>query len=241
MINSTNNDKVKYFRKLRNKKYIEEYKKYIVEGYHLVLEAIKANVVDEIILLEGEEFNTDKKVTYVSHNVLKSISKLESVPNIMAVCTTFPDKSVSGNKILLLDNVSDPGNIGTIIRSAVAFNIDTVVFSKDSVNIYNDKLIRATQGMFFYINIVKNDLNIIIDELKNKGIKVIGTSLKSNKYLSDIKKLEKYALIVGNEGNGVKKDLLNKSDILIKIKMNDKCESLNVAVASAIVMHYMEE
>lgn len=241
MITSINNDKVKYLKKLRSKKYILEYGKYIVEGSHLVQEALKARVVSEVILLEGTIFNTEVKMTYVSEKVLKHISLLDSVPNIMAVCDIKDSNKELGSKVLLLDNVSDPGNVGTIIRSAVAFNIDTIVFSKDSVNIYNDKLIRATQGMFFYINLISMDISFAIDELKKKGIQVIGTTLDNSNYLKEINRYSKYALIVGNEGNGVRKEILDKCDVLVKIKMNEACESLNVAVASAIIMNYMEE
>lgn len=240
MINSSNNEKVKYYKKLRTNKYIKEYKKFIVEGEHLVQEALKADVVEEIIALENTSFKTNKPVTYVSSSVLKKISTLDSTPNIMAVCKIEENNEIIGNKILLLDKVGDPGNGGTIIRSASAFNMDSVVFSKDSVNIYNDKLIRATQGMFFHTNIITSDLKEVILSLKKQGYTIIGSCLNNSIDLKELEKTDKYALIVGNEGSGISKEILELCDKLVKIHMNEKCESLNVSVASAILMYYME-
>lgn len=240
MINSINNEKVKYYRKLRNNKYINMYKKFIVEGYHLVEEALKANIVEELILLEGTTYETDKQITYVSSAVLKKISTLDSTPSIMAVCKTLEKNNDLGNKVILLDKVGDPGNAGTIIRSACAFNMDSVVFSNDSVNIYNDKLIRATQGMFFHTNIITGDLKETILKLKEQGFTIIGSALNNSIDLKKIEKNDKYVLIVGNEGTGISEEILKLCDKLVKIKMNENCESLNVAVASSILMYYME-
>ena len=161
MITSNNNEKVKHFVKLRNSKGIKEYGLYIVEGEHLVTEAIKMGIVKELILLEGYEITTTIKTTYVNNQVLKKISLLDSVPKIMAVCRVLEEKEI-GNKIIILDNVSDPGNVGTIIRNAVAFGVDTIVFSKDSVSPYNEKVLRATGGMIFNINIIIDDIEVII-------------------------------------------------------------------------------
>ena len=240
VINSTSNEKVKYFKKLRDKKYIYENKKFIVEGFHLVEEALKKNLVELIILEETEVFETDIETIYVTKEILKNISLLESTPTIMGVCR-FPEENVElGEKVVILDGVRDPGNVGTIIRNSVAFNIDTVVLSKDSVSKYNDKLIRSTEGMIFNINVIEKDIQSTIKELKEKGIVVVGTSLNTSKYLEQIDKSEKYGIIFGNEGTGIKEKTLSLCDSVVKIKMNNNCESLNVAVSSGIVLHYME-
>lgn len=235
MIESKNNEKIKYYRKLRDKKYILKEKKYIVEGYHLVEEAIKKGVALEIILLSGKEYKTNLNTIYVSEEVLKSISLLETPQSIMAV-VKFEKNDILGNKIVILDNVSDPGNVGTIIRNSVAFDIDSIIFTNNSVSPYNDKVIRASQGMIFHINIIEDSIENIFNKLKEEKIKIYVTSL-SGKDLKNIVKENKYAVVFGNEGSGVSNYSLENADENIKIEMNESCESLNVGVSSGIILY----
>ena len=140
-----------------------------------------------------------------------------------------------------MDNINDPGNMGTLIRSSLGFGIDTIVISNDSVDVFNEKVIRASQGAIFNVNIVYADLLTVIEKLKAQSVKVIGTSLESSVDLKEVGKLEKYAIILGNEANGVKKEILNETDTNVRIKMDSKLESLNVAVAGSIIMYYLCE
>lgn len=144
-----------------------------------------------------------------------------------------------GNNILIVDKINHPGNLGTIIRSAVAFNVDTIVIN-ESVDVYNQKVIQATQGMIFHINIIKTPLESLIIELKNKKYQIIGTDVREGIILDNFKPEEKHVLLVGNEGNGLDDDLLNKCDVKINIEMNSKCESLNVGVATGIILHHLK-
>ena len=235
MIESKNNEKIKYYRKLRDKKYILKEKKYIVEGYHLVEEAIKKGVALEIILLSGKEYKTNLNTIYVSEEVLKSISLLETPQSIMAV-VKLEKNDILGNKIVILDNVSDPGNVGTIIRNSVAFDIDSIIFTNNSVSPYNDKVIRASQGMIFHINIIEDSIENIFNKLKEEKIKIYVTSL-SGKDLKNIVKENKYVVVFGNEGSGVSNYSLKNADENIKIEMNESCESLNVGVSSGIILY----
>lgn len=237
VIESIQNEKIKYFRKLRETKYIKEYKEFIVEGEHLVEEAIKCGYAKEIIILDGKDYETNLPKLFVSDNVLKSISLLKTPQYIMALCKVIDNKDIKGNKILLLDNVSDPGNLGTIIRSSVAFNVDTIILSEDSVNLYNDKVVRSSEGMIFNTNIITMNLSDAINKIKSMGIKVYGTDLKGSKFLHEFNKPSSFALIVGNEGMGMKKELLDLCDEKIKIEMNNNCESLNVGVATSIILY----
>ncbi len=239
MIESVDNDKIKYFRKLKTKKYIDIENKFLIEGFHLVDEAIKKEIVIELILLNDVKTNFDGKKTIVSEKVMKTLSNMETIPPVIAVCKKFDEGKSIGKRIVILDGVQDPGNAGTIIRNSVAFNIDTVVFSEDSVSVYNDKVIRSSQGMVFNINIVTKDVNEVIKDLKDKKIKVIGTSLKNAKELSEMKELDSYAVIFGSEGSGIKSEILNLCDELVNIEMNEKCESLNVGVSSGIILYYL--
>lgn len=237
IIESIDNEKVKYYRKIRDMKYIKEYGEFIVEGEHLVEEAIKSDYAKEVIILGGRICNTGLPKIFVNEKILKSISLLDAPQYIMAVCKIKEENSYYGDKILILDNVGDPGNLGTIIRNSVAFGVDTIVLSERSVNIYNDKVIRASQGMIFKINIIEKELVSFINSIKNNNIKVYGTDLKGSKKLNDVEIPKSYALILGSEGAGIRKEILDLCDEKILIEMNDKCESLNVGVAAGIVLY----
>jgi len=201
----------------------------------LVQEALKKNVVKEVFLLETKE-NNYGDVTFVTTNVMKKLSNLDTPPEVVAVVYKENKKEIKGN-ILLLDRIQDPGNLGTIIRSAVAFNIDTIILGNGCVDLYNEKVLRAAEGMHLNINIFNDDLNTIIPTLKEQNYQVIGTKLSTGLELSEFKPKEKYALIMGNEGSGVDESILNMCDDYVYIKMNKQCESLNVGVATSIILY----
>ncbi len=233
MITSVENKKIKEIVKLNNKKYRKENKLFIVEANHLVEEAYKHNLLISTYSLYENNYPNN---VVVSENVMRKISNLDTIPSIIGVCK-FKSESQLGNKILILDDIQDPGNLGTIIRSATAFNIDTIVLSKNTVDLYNPKVLRATEGMIFNINIITRDLYPFINELKNNNYKIFSTNVVNGKELSNIEKPNKYAIIMGNEGNGVKMELQNLSDENIYIKMSSVCESLNVSIATSIILY----
>ena len=242
LIISLDNDRIKGYIKLKERKNRKKSNEFLVEGTHLVLEACKKGIVKEIILEEDASFITDLPIVYVSKEIMKKLSEMDTPSNVMAVCNML-DNKISGEKFLLLDDIQDPGNLGTIIRSAMAFNVDTIVLSPNTVDLYNPKVVRATQGMMFHINIVINDLKEVIDELKSRDIPIYGTRVDSG---SDVRllrdeKTDKYALIMGNEGNGVSTDILDMCDEYLYIKMNDKVESLNVGVATSIILYELNK
>lgn len=237
VISSLENENVKFWNKLNDKKYRDEYELFKVEGLHLVEEAIKSNLVKEVIILEDSDLFFDNiQINYVTKRILDKISNLTTSPDVMAICYKLKEKDY-GNKILLIDSLQDPGNLGTIIRTSVAFNIDTIVLGSDTVDLYNDKVIRATEGMLFHINIIKRDLTSFIKELKSNSYSILGTKVDGGKELKRIEFNEKTAIIIGNEGSGVKEELLDLCDEYLYIPMNNKCESLNVSVATAIILY----
>ena len=233
---SINNDHIKEIKKLNQKKYRDLNNKFIVEGEHLVLEGIKNNLIEEVLILEGLTNKYDVKTNYVSLNVLKYITELDNPAKIIGICKKKND-IIQGNHILVLDNIQDPGNLGTIIRSAVAFDIDTIILNKMGVDLYNSKVIRATQGMIFNINIVTSDLKEEIEKLKQEKYKILTTRVDGGKLIRNLEKNDKFAIIIGNEGQGVSKELQDLSDEFIYIKMNQKCESLNAGVATSIILY----
>ena len=236
LITSKDNNRIKQIRKLLNKKYSLEKGLFVVEGENLVEEAIKNNLLTDLFVLVGNECKYNFKYDEVTYDVMKSISDLKSTPRILGIAKIKESKEI-GNRIILLDDIQDPGNAGTIIRNAVAFGVDTVIFSKTSVSPFNEKTLRSTGGMIFNINIIIDDLSNIISNIKDKNIKVIGTSLNTSKSLETLEKMDNFAIIFGNEGNGVSKEILQLCDDVIKINMSNKCESLNVAVSSGIVLY----
>ncbi|HHW69644.1 MAG TPA: RNA methyltransferase [Tenericutes bacterium] len=237
---SIENKKIKQIKKLYQKKYRDLENSFIVEGEHLVIEAYKNGVLKELYLEQGKNINIDFEKKYISTNVLKYLSNLETSPGIIGVCKKI-DKNEIGNKIVALDGIQDPGNLGTIIRSCVAFNIDTLIISNNTVDLYNDKTIRASQGMIFALNIIICDLDKKLVELKNKGYKILSTNVTSGKSLKNIEKSEKFVIIMGNEGNGVSNTLESICDDFLYIEINPKCESLNVGIATSIILYELDK
>ncbi|MCI8461214.1 MAG: RNA methyltransferase [Bacilli bacterium] len=239
VITSLENEKVKGLVKLQKKKYRDLEGRYVVEGDHLVLEAYKAGVVLELFILEGEGYSYDTSVTFVSYEVMKKITVMETVPRIVALCKKNDSGEILGRRILLLDELQDPGNLGTIIRSAVAFNIDTIILSENAVDLYNPKVLRATQGMYNYVNIIRMNSHDAIARLKDLEITVYGTNVSRGVDVRSLSSDAKtnFCLVMGNEGNGVRLDVQEMCDKNLYIKMNDNVESLNVGVACSILLY----
>ena len=238
LITSKDNNRIKEVRKLLTRKHSLSKELFLIEGENLIEEAIKNNLLKELYVLEGHNCKYDFPFDFVTLDVMKSISDLKSTPRLLGV-SSYIKKNDLGNRIVILDGVQDPGNAGTIIRNAVAFDIDTIIFSRDSVNPYNEKVLRSTGGMIYNINIIIDDIDERIKDIKNKGIKVIGTSLRNSNSIENIEKTDKYAIIFGNEGNGVRDEVLDMCDEIARIDMNSKCESLNVGVSTGILLYHM--
>lgn len=233
---SVDNDYIKSIKKLDQKKYRDLTNSFIIEGEHLIEEAIKNQVLKALILLENEKYNFKGDTKYVSKSVMKYLTNLDTIPKMIGICNKQSCNEIKGN-VIMLDNIQDPGNLGTIIRSSKAFNIDTIIISLDSVDLYNSKVIRATQGLIFGMNIIVSDIKSQIKTLKIKNYVIYGTKVNGGKELKAIEKNDKFAIIMGSEGQGVKKELLDLCDEYLYIKMNPNCESLNVAVATSIIMY----
>ena len=240
VITSLENAKVKDVVKLQSKKYRDLTNTFVVETEHLVEEAEKCGIVKELFLVE-EEFVDSDGINYVTPEVMKKMSSMESPSNVLAVCEKINSKEIVGDKLLLLDNIQDPGNLGTIIRSSVAFGVTTIILSPDTVDLYNPKVIRASEGMFCHINIITMDLEDAINFIKEKGIKVYGTNVNNGVDVKSITDKSSYALIMGNEGNGVKSNIQKLCDENLYIPMQEACESLNVGVACSILLYELGE
>lgn len=230
IITSLKNEKVKYWYNLKNKKFRDQERRFLIEGDHLINEAKKQNLVIETISI------VDKNADYfVTKEIMEKISEQKSISYNAAVVRFIPEDSITGN-LLILDGVQDPGNLGTIIRSCIAFGVSNIILSDNSVDLYNSKVIRATEGMIFNINVLRRNLIEFIPIVKNLGYKIIGTDVKNGINIKDINK-ENIAIVMGSEGQGLSNEVKNMCDNFVYIRMNNACESLNVGVATSILLY----
>ena len=234
VITSLTNNKIKDICKLSQKKYRDIENKFIVEGEHLVLEAYKSGKLIEVLKTEDYECNISVPITNVSYEIIKRIANTMNPQKVIGIVKKLEEKEIVGNTVIV-DGLQDPGNLGTIIRSCLAFNINNIILSNNSVDVYNDKVIRSSEGMIFKINVVRRDIKDSINLLKNNGYKIYGTKVDGGTDIKNFNKSNKYALIVGNEGNGISNEVLELCDYLY-IPMNKDCESLNVAIATSIIL-----
>lgn len=238
-ITSVNNETIKDFVKLKQKKNRDIEKKFIVEGYHLVEEALHANLLDTVLTTDEDSFIDGVKNILVNSDIISKLSATVAPQNIIGIVRYFDKVEQDATKVLLLDNIQDPGNLGTLIRTALAFGVEKIVTSFDTVDFYNEKVIRASQGAIFAIPLFKKDLSGEINSLKEKKIPVIATALKGAVSIKDYKASAQYALLLGSEGQGVKSELLKLCDTVVKIPIKD-IDSLNVAIAGAIILWTLE-
>ena len=228
IITSKQNPKIKALVALKAKPKDE----LLIEGKHLIEMAIDANLVTEIFSVE--KLNYDVPMTLITPEIAEKLSGKVTTDGVFALIKK-PCLKVNKNKHLLyLDEVSDPGNLGTILRTALAFDFGAVLLSEGSVNAYNEKVLSAAQGAHFLLPVKKSSLDELI-ALKKDGYKVVATTLNDAITIEEVK-ASKLVLVLGNEARGVSKDVLKIADYNVKIPMQH-IDSLNVAVAGAILMY----
>lgn len=249
MIKSKNNPKIKLIRSLYRKKDRYKNKKYLVEGLQLSLDYIKySNNIDFCII--SEEFNNKKlfckenlelKIYEVGKELFNQISDTQNSQGIILV-VNFEEYNIEDilkhKFIVLLDSIQDPGNLGTIIRTCDGFDVGGIITLENTVDLYNSKTVRASMGSIVKIPIINyNDNRTIINILKKNGFRILASTPRYNKDISNINKNDKKALIIGNEGRGVSPYLIDISDELVGIRMKKEVESLNAAVAAGILIY----
>lgn len=241
-ITSLQNAQVKKWARLKQKKYREAEGRFLIEGMHLVEEAGKAGLLTHILCTkETVPPCTDIPCTHVTRAILDKITGSVSGSDIAAICR-FPDRSdENASRWILLDRIQDPGNLGTIIRSAYAFGYDTILLSEGCADPYNEKVIRSTQGALFHLCIRSCSLPDAVNDLKQRGVPIYATALhKDSIPLAQLSVPDTFAVLFGNEGQGVSEELLAMSDATLFIEM-ERFESLNVAVAAGITLYKMKQ
>lgn len=255
-IESKSNSKYKLAKTLLSTKGRNKEKKYICEGLRSIELAQEFNANIDFILLNetfvGNEKNRviieklmDKFHIYsINNQLFDEVSSTENSQGIIGVVDMKNNQidlfdSEKHKKIIVLDRVQDPGNLGTIIRTADAAGFDLIFVTKGCVDIYNPKVVRSTMGSLMYMDIIMDNEESIANVLKTNGIQVVSSYLHTDNYYNKVNYSDKVALIVGNEANGINDFWINNSDVLVKIPMYGKAESLNVAISSAILMYSM--
>lgn len=240
LITSTDNKKIKEIVKLKQKKYRNIENKFIIETENLIEEAYLENRLEEVYILENENISLklDCPIYEVTSKVMNKIKSVNT-SKILGIATKKENLEYIGKRYLMLDKVSDPGNLGTIIRSASAFDIDTIILSEDCCDVYNEKTIRATEGAIFKVNIITEDLEEAINNLKKLNINIYRTDVNAGKDITEISK-DNFCVIMGNESNGVSEKIKNQVEKSVHIKTNN-VESLNVAVATSIILYELNK
>ena len=236
-ITSKNNPKIKEACSLKMKKVRQEKGLFLMEGFKNLEMALKYGEVQTIFTSVGlAKIGQDIETYKVNDDIIKKLAYSENPEGVVFVCRALkPRKNKKDyHKIIYLDNVRDPGNFGTIIRTAVAFNYDAVILSKETVDPYNEKALAASKGAIFAIDVfydnIENysyDHELVVSALSDKSIP-----------LSEATKYKDLILVLGNESHGASEEILANASQIVKIEMSDKVDSLNVAVAAGILMNY---
>ena len=251
IITSKDNEIIKHIRKLKEKKERDISNEFIVEGIKMLEEAINegADIKTVVVCddcLGNSKIATDllyeiakENIIYVPEKIFKLISDVKTPQGILAVIKKVDTLKIEykDDLFLILDNIQDPGNLGTIIRTADSINLKQIIVPKGSADPYNPKVVRSSMGAIFRVKVIDvDDLDETIKEMKKNKIKVLATDLRTDKSIYDVS-YEKSAIVIGNEANGVSEKVLELADERIKIPMSGKTESLNAAVATGIILY----
>ena len=240
IITSRDNQTIKEIIKLKDKKFREN--SYLVEGIKQVREAIKENAKIEKIVIsedfENKDAFKDFECIEVSTKIFRHMTDTKTPQGVLAVVAKNKNKEIDYSKdfLIILDNIQDPGNLGTIIRTADSCDLGQVIVSTDTVDSYSPKVIRSTMGSSFRINVIERNLVETIKEIKAHGFEIVVTSLQTDKSIYDID-YSKKAIVIGNEANGVRDEIMKEADLEVKIPMLGKTESLNASIAAGVMLY----
>jgi TrmH family RNA methyltransferase len=246
LITSIHNAQVKNWKRLHKRKYREKMQRFLIEGDHLIEAARESDwSIQTVILREGTRMPnwcTSQQLAVVGADVFNEISQTETPQGIAAVVEMKKQTPTNDADTLLIDAVQDPGNLGTIIRTADAAGFTSIYLGQGTVDVYNEKVVRASQGSLFHVDIQVNaKLEEVIPTLQKQGYTVWASTLEDATSLYEIKPSGKTAIILGNEGAGVQKHIVSLADKTVKIPIYGKAESLNVSIAAGILMYHVRK
>ncbi len=256
MIKSNQNATIKHVKALQTKKHRDEYGEFIIEGEKLIEEALAYGaalsfaVFSETFTAEEEGMAVFQQlkdrgipIYAAEERLFKDISETQTPQGVLAVVKkpVFDmDALMQSNQLsfVLLDEIRDPGNLGTIVRTADACGLSAVLLLKGCVDIHNGKSVRSTMGSLFHIPVIQNlDSLTLMDQLKDNGVVTIGADPHSNQSVIELKPMDKYAIVIGNESKGMSSEIEEKLNFSVTIPMPGKAESLNAGIAAAIMMY----
>ncbi len=241
-INSFNNPLIKKIKQLHVLKWRDIYRQFLIEGDHVINEALVQNKV-QLLMINEKYINTlninHHNIIVVTEKIITDLLLFKNSKNkTMALCDYELQPETFADRLVMLDCIQNPNNLGAIIRSCIAFNINTIYLSNDSIDIHHPKVIYNSQGYFFHINLIKCDLNIKLNELKNKNYLIVGTDFNSTTIdVETITLPNKVCFLFGNEGSGINTTLLPLINTSVKINTNPKVESLNLSIATSIILY----
>jgi len=235
-ITSLDNQYVKRVTSLHKKKYRDEYKEFFIEGIKLINEAIEYNHTIKNIFYCPDmiNYNLELPAYKVTKEVISKMADTSTPQGIIAICEIPQGQVKLKERLIYLDRVQDPGNVGTIIRTADAFGFDGVLLSDGCADVYSPKVVRSTMGSLFHIPIEEN---VSIEYLMSLNNKVYSSSLDTNSFLENISISKPFVLVIGNEGQGISQEIKNITDEFVKINMAGNAESLNASIAAGILMY----
>ena len=252
VITSKDNELIKHIKKLKDKKERDLSNEYIIEGIKLIQEAIQENAkIKQIIICDDCEKTESipkelmyeiakQECIYVTNKVFDSITEVMNPQGILAIIEKQSKEIQIDDKqdiILALDDIQDPGNLGTILRTADSIGLTQILVSKGTADCYNPKVVRSTMGAIFRVKIIEcEDLVKTLKEIKKHKFEIVVSSLQTDNSIYDIN-YHKKVIVIGNEANGVKKEIQDLADKKIKIPMLGKTESLNASVATGIILY----
>ena len=243
IITSKANSVVKNAKKLHQKKYRKS--SYLIEGWHLFEEAVQAGAkIEKIFALSeyGDKLVDYPQTVFVTEEILLDLADSQTPQGIVAIVQKEEEQmpDLTSGKYLCLEDVQDPGNVGTMIRTADAAGFSGVVVSSKSADIYSLKTLRSMQGSHFHVPIYRVPVGIFVEEAKKGNLPILATTLsQESKDYRELARLENFALVMGNEGQGISPFMVEQADQLVHISMKGQAESLNVAVAAGILMFYL--
>lgn len=238
-LSSIQNPLVKEWSLLHDGKIRKEKRLFLVEGYHLVEEAHLAGCLKTALITKANDELIGVDNILVTLEIIEKLTKTKTPQGIVGICSMSEESSLSSSRYLILDGVQDPGNVGTLLRSALGFGIEGVILSPTCADVYHDKVIRSTQGALFHLKIHVGELALMLEALKADAVYLYGTDVNRGTLVTELAPPARFALILGSEAQGITPEIKPLVDEMIHIKMSSSLESLNVAIAGSIILHHL--
>lgn len=237
MISSLSNPQVKMWVSLQTAKGRNKEGSVLLEGAHLVTEARQAGLLRLTMSTAETALFPDIEHVQITEQIARRLSQVVTSPNLFGIAQLPAPHKLAGKRILVLDKIQNPDNLGTIVRTALGFEIDCLAISSDSCDLYNDKVVRGTQGALFKQPVYRGELAVILAELRTAGYQIIVTDLAARTALAELERGERWALVIGNEAKGVSELAKKAATATVKLPISPQLESLNAAVACGICLY----